>query len=627
MALEPQTAWVLEMVKLSGRPKITTLTEKEARALYRETAKALDVRPAPEQHKIEDRGIPGPKGEIPIRVYTPVDAGAEKLPVLVFYHGGGWVIGDLETHDGPCRVLARDARCIVVAIDYRMGPEHRFPAAVEDSFAALTWVAQNAASFGGDASRLAVCGDSAGGNISAVMAHLAKAAGKPKLCFQLLIYPATDARGGYFSLTENAVGYVLEKETMDWFYQRHFSEADKSDPRCSPLLNLDFTGLPPALVVTCGYDPLRDEGKAYADKLAAFGVPVTYRCFAGSIHGFFSQAGALSAAAQLHQECASALRRAFGGIGQQLHPDAAKIVETARARPAMNAGTVAQAREQYDTGTRVAAPKPQEVASVQDRAIPGPGGDLKVRIYRPVGAKPDEVLPALVYFHGGGWVLGHVDGHDTVTRHLANAAKAVVVSVDYRLAPEHKYPAAVDDAYAATCWVAANAKELKIDPTRIGVGGDSAGGTLAAVVCLIARERANPKLGFQMLIYPATDRRCGSASQHALGEGYSLTQAAMHWFYDLYAPDAPIEDWRVSPALAASFGNLPPAFVLTAGFDPLRDEGRAYADALQAAGVPVTYRCYDGQIHGFVRMGGVNAESASALNELGTAMRQVFFRP
>jgi acetyl esterase len=625
MALDPQTAWVLEMVKLSGRPKITTLSEKDARALYRETAKALDVRPPPELHKIEDRRIPGPKGEIPIRIYTPEPAAT--LPVLAFYHGGGWVIGDLETHDGPCRVLARDARCIVVAVDYRMGPEHRFPAAIDDSFAALTWVAANAASFGGDASRLAVCGDSAGGNISAVMAHLAKAAGKPKLCFQLLIYPATDARGGYRSLADNAVGYVLEKESMDWFYARHFAEADKTDPRCSPLLNLDFSGLPPALVVTAGYDPLKDEGKAYADKLAAFGVPTTYRCFAGQIHGFFSQAGALSAAAQLHQECARALRQAFGDVPQALHPDAAKIVAAARTRPGFEQGTPADAREQYDIGTRLAAPKPQEVASAQDRAIPGPGGDLRVRIYRPAGSAPDEVLPALVYFHGGGWVLGHVDGHDTVTRHLANAGKAVVVSVDYRLAPEHKYPAAIDDAYAATQWVAANAKELKVDPTRIGVGGDSAGGTLAAAVCLIARERGAPKLGFQMLIYPATDRRCDSASHLAFETGYSLTRPAMHWFYDLYAPDAPLDDWRVSPALAPSHGNLPPAFVLTAGFDPLRDEGRAYADALMAASVPVTYRCYEGQLHGFVRMGAVNAESARALNELGTAMRQVFFRP
>ena len=627
MALDPQAAWVLEMVKLSGRPKITQLTEAQARALYRETAQALDVRPTPELFRIEDRKIPGPKGEIPVRIYTPTDPKAGALPVLVFYHGGGWVIGDLDTHDGPCRVLARDGRCIVVAVDYRMGPEHRFPAAAEDCFAAVNWVAANAASFGGDATRLAVCGDSAGGNLAAVVTHLAKAAGKPRLAAQILIYPATDARGGYRSLKDNAVGYVLEKESMDWFYARHFADADKSDPRCSPLLNLDFTGLPPALVVTAGYDPLRDEGKAYADKLAAFGVPVTYRHFAGQIHGFFSQAGAVSAAAQLHQECARALRQAFTGTGRVLHPDAAKIVEAARQRPGFEEGTPQFAREQYDIGTRVAAPKPQEVASSVDRNIPGPGGELKVRITRPMGSKPEDVLPALVYFHGGGWVLGHVDGHDTMCRHLANAGKAVVVSVDYRLAPEHRYPAAVEDAYAATAWVAANAKELRVDPSRIGVGGDSAGGTLAAVVCLMARERNTPKLGLQLLIYPATDASCESETQYALGTGYSLTQAAMRWFYNLYAPGAPLDDWRVSPLNASNHGNLPPAMVLTAGFDPLRGEGEAYARKLEAASTPVTYRCYEGQIHGFARMGGVNAESSRALDELGTFVRQVFFRP
>ena len=628
MALDPQAAWVLQMVKLSGRPKIASLKPPEARALFRETAKVLDVRPPPELHRVEDRRIPGPKGEIPARIYTPSDPKAGALPVLVFFHGGGWVIGDLDTHDGPCRVLARDGRVIVVAVDYRMAPEHRFPAAVEDCFAALNWAAANAASLGGDPARLAVGGDSAGGNLAAVVAHLAKAAGKPKLGFQLLIYPAVDARGGYASIAENAVGYVLEKESMDYFYGHYASEADKHDPRCSPLLYQDFSGLPPAMVVTAGYDPLRDEGRAYAEKLRAFQVPVTWRHFAGQIHGFLGQAGAVSAAAQMQQEAATALRLAFGGVGQALHADAATIIEAGKQRPGFHQQeSAAKARELYNASALAAVPTPQPVAAAEDRTIPGPGGPLRVRIYQPQERKPEEMLPALLFFHGGGWVIGTIESHDTVCRHLANGGKAVVVSVDYRLAPEHRFPAALDDAMAATKWVAANAASLGVDAARIGAGGDSAGGNLAASLAILARDQGGPALGLQMLIYPVTDHRMAGASVAAFADGFSLSRTAIEWFSQQYLGPADREDWRASPLLAKDHRNLPPAIVLTAGFDPLRDEGRAYAAKLEAAGVPVVDRCYDGQIHGFIRQGGINAESGRALNELAGALRQVFFRP
>ena len=243
---------------------------------------------------------------------------------------------------------------------------------------------------------------------------------------------------------------------------------------------------------------------------------------------------------------------------------------------------------------------------------------LAVRAYRPV---PGEVLPALVYFHGGGWTIGDLDTHDVLCRQLAIGARCAVFSVDYRLAPESPFPAAVEDCLAATRFVFEKSSSLKIDVSRIAVGGDSAGGNLAAVVAL---HRQRP-LAFQLLIYPATDQRCDTESHRRNGAGYLLTREGIEFFRRCYLPEKKQRaDWRASPLLAASHAGLPPAFVITAGYDPLRDEGREYAERLAQAGVEVAYREYSDMVHGFLLFGGVLDTANTAVADCCAALRGAF---
>jgi acetyl esterase len=291
---------------------IHDLTPKEARDGYRALVSMLG--PASEGVRSVDRAIPGPERDIPLRIYTPDGVGP--FGVLVFYHGGGWVIGDLETHDRECRILCREAGCVVVSVDYRLAPEHVFPAAVEDAFAALRWVSRNAAELDGDPARLAVGGDSAGGNLAAVMTLLARDAGGPALRHQLLIYPAVDARDDdrYASREQNALGPFLLRDTMDYFtshYLRGLGSSPRADTRMSPLLATSHRGLPPALVITAEFDPLRDEGEAYARALEKSGVPVTLHRYDGMAHLFFQLSPVLEESRQLLAEASAALRGAL----------------------------------------------------------------------------------------------------------------------------------------------------------------------------------------------------------------------------------------------------------------------------------------------------------------------------
>ena len=315
MPLDPQAQAVLDFLIASGRPPLNTLSPAEARAVARLSAPVFAL-PAEPVAAAEDRTIPGPGGAIPVRLYRPRgSAAAERLPVLVFCHGGGFVIGDLETHDRTCRALANRAGAAVLAVDYRLGPEHRFPAAVEDAWAATRFVAEHGAALGLDPARLAVGGDSAGANLAAVSALLARDSGLT-LAGQILFYPVTDFAGGTQSYRDFADGYMLTREAMDWFSSHYLRGPDDiADWRASPLRARDLAGAAPALVVTAGFDPLCDEGKAYADRLAAAGVPTRYRCFAGMIHGFLGMTKALAAAGQALDEAAAALREAFAPAG------------------------------------------------------------------------------------------------------------------------------------------------------------------------------------------------------------------------------------------------------------------------------------------------------------------------
>ena len=284
----------------------------------------------------------------------------------------------------------------------------------------------------------------------------------------------------------------------------------------------------------------------------------------------------------------------------------------------------AQGRELYRVIAQTLEPQGIAIGKTDNLSIPAPGGgELKLRVYTPV-ASGSTPLPGIVYFHGGGWVIGDLDTHDALCRTLANEVGARVVSVDYRRAPENKFPTAADDCYAATKWVEENAAHLTIDPNRISVAGDSAGGNLAAVVCLMAKQKGSPHIVHQLLIYPVTQWKAETESMNAFAEGYFLEKRTLHWFFDQYAPTCDPKDWRLSPLAAADVAGLPRAYVVTAGFDPLKDEGKAYADKLNRAGVSAVYVDYPGMIHGFFNMSGVVPTAREAIADVAKALRKTF---
>ena len=310
-----------------------------------------------------------------------------------------------------------------------------------------------------------------------------------------------------------------------------------------------------------------------------------------------------------------------------LHPQVGALLErVARSQlPPYYELPPAVSRRLYHDTRGAISPRAPEMASVTLMLVPGPACPLPVRVYRPAGSAKGEVLPALVFFHGGGWVIGDLDTHDVACRQLSNGARCVVFSVEYRLAPEARFPAAVDDCITATRYLTAQAANLGIDAARIAVGGDSAGGNLAAVVCIDARDSRQPMPCFQLLIYPATDQRAGQSSHVRNADGYLLTRKVMDYFRGHYLPDeADWLDWRASPLLAGSLAGLPPAHVLTAEYDPLVDEGREYADRLAAEGVKTGYKDYPGMVHGFLLMGGVLDTANEAMAGCCAALRGAF---
>jgi acetyl esterase len=306
-----------------------------------------------------------------------------------------------------------------------------------------------------------------------------------------------------------------------------------------------------------------------------------------------------------------------------LDPQAQRVIETVtqlNLKP-VESSTPDEARESLRARTEALGPF-ESVSAVGDHRVPVKGGAITVRVYSPGGP---GLHPALVYYHGGGWVVGDLYTHDGICRSLTNATRCVVVSVDYRLAPEFKYPVAVEDSYAALVWAVASAARLGIDPRRVAVGGDSAGGNLATVVALVASERGGPALVHQVLIYPVTDYDFGTPSYRENATGYLLTRDGMRWFWNHYlAREAQGLERYASPLRAPSLAGLPSALVITAEYDPLRDEGEAYAARLRDAGVAVTLTQYPGMIHGFIRMTRILDKARTALDEIAGSLQKAF---
>ena len=310
MPLDPQAQAVLEQTAALGLPAAHTVSPQEARA----NGKLRPRSPGPEVARVEDRTIPGPDGEVPVRIYTPEGFGP--FPILVWYHGGGWVVGDLDSADGTSRHLTVGAGCVVVSVDYRLAPETKFPGPAEDCYSATQWAADNAAALGADPARLAVGGDSAGGNLAAAISLMARDRGGPAIVHQLLVYPVTERNFGTNSYQSNADGFGLSQDAMKWYWQHYLaSDADAQNPYAAPLCATDLSGLPSALVITAEYDPLCDEGEAYAGKLREAGVPTQCSRYDGMTHGFFGQAAVVDKAKLAVAEATDALKKAFAGVG------------------------------------------------------------------------------------------------------------------------------------------------------------------------------------------------------------------------------------------------------------------------------------------------------------------------
>ena len=308
MPLDPQARAMIDKTLALNLPPASQMTLSQLRENARERSAAL---PRADVASVRDHHVPVTGGEVVVRVFTP--QGPAPLPALVYFHGGGWVTGDIDTHEGICRTLANAAGCVVASVDYRCAPEATFPTAAEDAYAATRWVAAHARELGVDARRIAVCGDSAGGNLAAAVALVARDRGGPALSFQALVYPITDCDFDTPSYRENAEGYLLTREGMRWYWDQYVPNiGDRTNPYVAPLRAANLTGLPPALVITAGYDPLRDEGEAYAAKLAQAGVPVAHTRYPGMVHAFFRFTNTVDAARAAVAEVAAALKKSWG---------------------------------------------------------------------------------------------------------------------------------------------------------------------------------------------------------------------------------------------------------------------------------------------------------------------------
>lgn len=305
--IDLQLQAVMQQAAEQGAPDFADLPPDECRAFFRDFLAMVDAAPAPVDH--EDRSIPGPDGDLTVRIYTPREGSAPR-PLLMYFHGGGWVIGGLDEYHGVCSNLCEKTGCVVVNVDYRLAPEHRFPAAIEDCYGALQWATDNAAEIGVDPARIAVAGDSAGGTMATVTTILARDRGGPGIGTQVLVYPGAAPRSsGYPSYEQYGEGYLLTTRSMRWFREHYWGGPEPMDDfRAAPLLADDLSGLPPALVIIGTYDPLRDEGIDYAEKLLVAGTQAVVTEYAGMMHGFFSMSGVLDAAKQAVDQAASAVR-------------------------------------------------------------------------------------------------------------------------------------------------------------------------------------------------------------------------------------------------------------------------------------------------------------------------------
>lgn len=585
-----------------------------------------------------DISVPGTDGNpaVPVRVYEPegrIDGDA----VILHIHGGAFVIGGLDQDNASCERMALAAGRPVVSVDYRLAPEHPHPAPITDCFTVYRWLTSGASHLDINVNRVVVTGVSAGGALAAAVAQKARDEGGIQPIFQLLLYPVLDDRMVTHSMRTH-LGTPLWNGRSSVHMWRHYlgpNPDPETSPYAAPARAKDLSGLPPTAITTAEFDPLRDEAIEYAQRLMEAGIPTELHVVAGAIHAFDGLAPSVKLSQRIQDSRFAALTTFLALTPEQaavtpgerwLDPEVATVVPLL---PQGQSDDVAEGRKLLDEmlggGT---APIPgEESLNVTLRTIPGPVGapEVPVRIYQPTNAAGP--VGCLVDYHGGAFIFGSAKMDHPANVRYASELGIVVVSVDYRLAPEDPFPAGVDDCFAALEWVHANAAELGVDPARIAVGGGSAGGALAAAVAQMARDRGGPAICFQALQIPVTDDSLSSWSARTFNATPMFNRPAAESMWLRYL-GADYQDRETSPyaapARAADLSGLPPAYVQTADLDPLRDEGIGYAQRLLQAGVPVELHTFPGTFHGsgMATHAAVSQRSSQELLEvIGLALR------
>ncbi|MFT3972093.1 MAG: alpha/beta hydrolase [Amaricoccus sp.] len=618
--LDPAIAAVVEQLK--SQKALHDLTLEEMRSF-------MPPLPMEQRRPVASVRDTVTTGGVPVRLYQPTERRNDWL--LVYFHGGGFSIGSIETHDNVARDLCETLGCTAMSVEYRLAPEHRFPAAPDDCLAAVRWAAENAAELGISPDHIVLAGDSAGGNLATVTCLRLRDEGGPKPLGQIMIYPVTDHYDpATQSYTDFATGYLLTRQAMIRFWDLYLNDAsERHHPHAAPIRADDLSGLPPALVMTAGYDPLRDEGEAYAARLQEAGVPVKVIRYDGLIHGFTRMTTTISAAtATLEDIRAWAETLPDGRTTRKDRPASMDeptlaLLEAVRNQPVPRyLLPIAESRAAMEGFVNLFS-KGADVARRELFDIPVEGGSIELRLLVP-NAAPRAVI---VYIHGGGWVAGSNAVFEPMGRDMAVATGCAVAMVCYRKAPEHAYPGPLNDAWAGFNWVAERRGELFGSELPMVVGGDSAGANLATVVAMRDLATGAPRLVAQVLIYPVTDSDFETASYLDPESQLMLPRDAMMTYWNHYLPDeARRSEPEASPLRAPDLTGMPPTVLLTASTDVLRDEGEAYARRLREAGVPVAFREFEGQIHGFAMMVGLLPGAADAIAYIAEELDRILAR-
>lgn len=565
-----------------------------------------------------DLAVPGAAGDpdVPVRFYDP-EGRESNGPVILHIHGGAFVIGDLDQDNVSCERMAIATGLPVLSVKYRLAPEHPHPAPTNDCFAVYRWLAGGASGLDVDGEQVIVTGVSAGGGLAAAVAQRARDEGGVQPIYQVLLYPVLDDRMTTPSMRK-MIDTPLWNGRSSVHMWRHYLgtgieegvAGDDTSPYAAPARATDLTGLAPASLTTAEFDPLRDEAIEYAQRLMQAGVATELHVVPGAIHAFDGLAADIQLSQRVRASRYDAINtlvshgpkgRAMTAGERWLDPEIASVVPFLPGPS--SAGSIAEGRKQLEEmlGSGAGPVAGEETLTITHRTIPGPDGapEVPVIIYQPKSASGP--FPCVLDYHGGAFIMGTAQMNHPANARIASEAGAVVVAVDYRLAPEDPFPAGVEDCYAGLLWVHANAAELGVDPTRIAVMGGSAGGALAAAVALMARDRGGPAICFQALQIPVTDDRLESWSSQNFRDTPMFNRPGAENMWENYL-GAGYQGRETSPYAApnraADLAGLPPAYVQTMDLDPLRDEGIDYAYRLMTAGVSVELHAYPGTFHG-----------------------------